>query len=143
MQNQRRRAFFLNPNPSTNWWTKGGRGGGGLFADLLRNFLLDFIKRAVRTTQLLSLAEMEKTGDAGDAVSANFFQLCNFFGFSTKKNAKLCVFLHNFVVFLPIYCIFLLIFARICVFLHMFFVLIFQAQKLCQCYFSHFFQLWR
>ena len=55
-------------------------------------------------------AEMEK---AADAVSANFFQ--QFF----------CTFWH-----------FWLIFAHLCLFLHVFFVLIFQAKKLCQCYFS-------
>ena len=85
-----------------------------------------------------SLSEMKK---AGDAVSANFFHLCNFFVFSIFV-------LHNFAYFYTTllcfctFCIFLLFFARLCVFLHVFFVLIFQAQKLCQCYFSRFFQLW-
>ena len=37
-------------------------------------------------------SEMEKDGDAGDAVCANFFLLCKFFGFAHN-------FLHNFANF--------------------------------------------
>ena len=54
------------------------------------------------------------------------------------QHELLCKILNIFAKF----CIFLLIFARLCVFLHAFLVLIFQAQKLCRCYFSRFFQLW-
>ena len=53
------------------------------------------------------------------------------------KSAKICKKIQKFCKFLH----FLLIFARLCIFLHAFFVLIFQAQKLCLCYFSRFFQL--
>ena len=48
-------------------------------------------------------SEMEKAGDAGDAVRANFFQLCFFFGFSHN-------FLHNFAHF----CTVLLFFCAFC-----------------------------
>ena len=89
---------------------------------------------------------MEKAGDAGDAVRAHFF-ICAIFLIFTHFFAEFCAFLHNFVVFLRflhifhIFGIFLQFFAHACVFLHAFFVLMFQAQKLCQCYFSRFFQL--
>ena len=59
----------------------------------------------------------------------------------THKRAKMCKNFAKICKMFSNFCIFLLIFARLCVFLHAFFVLIFQAQKLCQCYFSRFFQL--
>ena len=76
-----------------------------------------------------------------------FFSYANFLDFHTI----LCKILRIFVQFCCIlahccknvahFCIFLLIFACLYVFWHVFFVLIFQAHKLCQCYFSSFFQL--
>ena len=81
-------------------------------------------------------AAMEKVADA---VSANFFHLCNFFGFSQlfctilRIFAQFCCVFAQFCTILQWFCTFLLsllIFARLCIFLHLFFVLIFQAQKL-------------
>ena len=87
---------------------------------------------------------MEKAADAADAVSANFLDFHTIFCTILRIFAQFgCVFehfcksLHIFAKF----CIILLRFACLFLFLHAFFVLIFQAQKLCQCYFSRFFQL--
>ena len=44
---------------------------------------------------VIDISEMQKEGDAGDAVSANFFQLCYFLGFA-------CNYLHNFAHFCTI-----------------------------------------
>ena len=59
----------------------------------------------------LHLAEMKKAGDAGDATSANFFQLCYIFLGFTKKRLhnfayfctillRFCAFFQNFAIFL-------------------------------------------
>ena len=47
------------------------------------------------------------------------------------------------MIFFAKFYIFSIIFARLCVFFNAFYVLIFQAKKLCLCYFSRFFQLCR
>ena len=41
----------------------------------------------------------KKAGDAGDAVSANFFPAVLIFWIFTNLFAQFCIFLHNFVVF--------------------------------------------
>ena len=56
---------------------------------------------------------MEKDGDTGEAVYANFFPAVLIFRFCTQFFAQVCAFFHNFVVFLCI-------FAKIAIFLHIF-----------------------
>ena len=76
---------------------------------------------------------------------ANFLDFHTIFCTILRIFAQFCCVFEHFCKILHIFakfCIFLLIFARLCIFLHAFFVLIFQAQKLCLCYFSRNFQLW-
>ena len=75
---------------------------------------------------------------------ANFLVLHAIFCTSLRIFAQVCCVFDHFCQILHIFakfCKILLLFAHLCVFLHTFFVLIFQAKKLCLCYFSCIFQL--
>ena len=76
---------------------------------------------------------------------ANLLDFHTFFCTILRYFCTILLCFEHFCKFLQIFAKFyicLLIFALLCVFLQRFLVLIFQAQKLCQCYFSRFFQLW-
>ena len=82
-------------------------------------------------SSLTTSAEMQKEGDAGDAVSAHFFDLCKFVGFALN-------FWHNFSHFCTIssgLCKFLQIFAH---FMHTLMVLIFLLKVLSVLFFKLF-----
>ena len=62
-------------------------------------------------TYPMYLQEMQKEGDVGDAVSANLFQPCLFFGLARIFFAQFCAFFH-----ICFSCRFLLFFACFCAF---------------------------
>ena len=64
---------------------------------------LEALKRSIFTGAYLELlymlrAKMKKEGDAGDAASANFFQLSIFFGVCTKLLQNFAHFFNAFLV---------------------------------------------
>ena len=68
---------------------------------------------------------MQKEGDTGDAVSANYFQLCKYFGFARNLLQNVAYFCTTLRVF-AFFCRFVHVFAHL---LHAFLVLVFQTQS--------------